>query len=54
MFAAGVLRASVLVDGHAARQVLENVEIAATIISIGMLFRWAVLHERRKPPADKG
>ena len=53
MFAAGFLRTGVLVHGDTARQILEDIEIAAVVVGIGSFFRSAILYERTKLP-DKG
>lgn len=55
MFAAGILRTGMLIHSHggAIGQVLQVIEIAAIIVSIFALFRWAILRERvkrLKPP----
>jgi hypothetical protein len=44
----GILRAEVLIHGSAIGHVLHGIEIVAIFVSIGALFRWAILHERAK------
>jgi Flp pilus assembly protein TadB len=39
---------AVLVHGVTARHILRGIEIAAVVVGIILLFRWAVLYERTK------
>ncbi len=49
----GLLRWVVLPPGGTPAEIAKGVQIAAVIVGIGAVFRWAVLRERQKSSGDE-